>query len=70
MIRKPMASSNIRSAGYNAAAETLEIEFLNGTIYQYYNIGAVVWDQFCQAPSKGTYLNVYIKNAYPFSRVG
>jgi hypothetical protein len=60
----------LASIGYDDAAQTLEIEFMNGTVYQYYNVGAQLFDQLMQAPSKGQFLNVYIRNAYPFSRVG
>jgi hypothetical protein len=70
MNRDPVASSNLISVGYDEAAQTLEIEFANGTIYQYYNIGPGLYEQFMQAPSKGQFLNVYIRNAYPYSRIG
>lgn len=70
MNRNQVISSNLVSVGYDEPAQTLEIEFSNGAIYQYYNVGAALYEQFMQAPSKGQYLNTYIKNAYPFSRVG
>jgi hypothetical protein len=70
MDRELVASSNLLSAGYDETAETLEVEFSNGTVYQYYNIGRMMFDQFMQASSKGQFLNIYIKNAYPYSRVG
>lgn len=70
MIRDPVSSTNIVSAGYDEAAQTLEVEFANGSIYQYYNIGSDLNDQFMRAPSKGQFLNVYIRTAYPYSRVG
>lgn len=70
MIRSPVASTNIVSAGYDEPSETLEVEFSNGSVYQYYNIGTQLVESFMQASSKGQFLAVYIKNAYPFSRVG
>lgn len=70
MIREPVASSNVMSIGYDADTETLEVEFSNGAVYQYYNVGAALNEQLMQAPSKGQFLNIYIRNAYPFSRVG
>ena len=70
MERYSVASSNIASIGYDADVETLEIEFLNGSIYQYFNVPQNMYDQIKQAGSKGRFLNTYIKNAYPFSRVG
>lgn len=70
MIRDPVPSSNLASVGYDDATQTLEIEFSNGTIYQYYNVNSPLFEQLMQAPSKGQFLNVYIRNAYPYSRVG
>jgi hypothetical protein len=65
-----MASSNVASAGYDEQSETLEVEFVNGSIYQYFNVGPELYAQFRAAPSKGQFLNAYIRNAYPYSRVG
>ncbi|WP_027998772.1 KTSC domain-containing protein [Sinorhizobium arboris] len=70
MMRDPVASSTVVSIGYGQATETLEVEFLNGGIYQYYNVGQVVYDEFLTAPSKGQYLYLNIRNFYPYSRVG
>lgn len=69
MDRNHVASSNIASIGYDEGAETLEIEFLNGSIYQYYNVPSGLYEQLMQEGSKGRFLNTYIKNAYPYSRV-
>ncbi len=70
MDRQLVASTNISSIGYDAPSETLEVEFSNGTIYQYYNVGASLRDDLMQSSSKGQFLNSYIKNFYPYSRVG
>ena len=70
MERDSVASSNIASIGYDAPSQTLEVEFLNGTIYQYYGVPENLYDQLMQAGSKGRFLNTYIKNAYGYSRVG
>ena len=70
MERYSVASSNLASVGYDPATETLEVEFLNGSIYQYFNVPQNLYDQLMRAGSKGRFLNTYIKNAYPFSRVG
>lgn len=65
-----MPSTNIASIGYDQPTETLEVEFLNSTIYQYFNVPMNMYEQLMQAGSKGKFLNTYIKNAYPYSRVG
>jgi hypothetical protein len=70
MDRQSVSSSNIVSLGHDAQSQTLEVEFSNGTIYQYFNVDDNLYQQLMSAPSKGQFLNTYIKNAYPYSRVG
>lgn len=70
MQRYSVASSNIAAVGYDSATETLEVEFLSGSVYQYYNVPQNMYDQLMSAGSKGRFLNTYIKNGYPYSRVG
>ena len=70
MERNNVASSNISSIGYDPQTSTLEVEFLNGGIYQYYGVPENMYQQLMSAPSKGQFLNTYIKNQYPYSRTG
>lgn len=70
MERYSVASSNIASIAYDETSETLEVEFLSGSIYQYYGVQKNMYEQLMQTGSKGRFLNTYIKNAYPYSRVG
>ena len=70
MERYSVASSNIAAVGYDGNTQTLEVEFLSGSIYQYFGVPQNMYDQLTAAGSKGRFLNTYIKNAYPFSRVG
>ena len=70
MERAHMPSTNISSIGYDAATETLEIEFSSSAIYQYFNVPLHMHEQLMQAGSKKKFLHMYIKNAYPYSRVG
>lgn len=69
MDRESVSSSNIVSAGYDSTSETMEIEFKNGTVYQYYNVSAHLYEEFLSAPSKGQFFHTYIRDAVPFSRV-
>lgn len=70
MNRELVASSTIVAIGYDEAAETLEVEFKTGAIYQYYNVSLGIYEQLMQSSSKGQFLAYQIKNAYPYSRVG
>ena len=38
MKRQHVESSNIESIGYDERSQTLEIEFLNGGVYQYFDV--------------------------------
>jgi uncharacterized protein len=69
MERTLVSSSTVESIGYDSTAETLEVDFINGTVYQYYNVPEPIYEQFMQANSKGEFLNNNIRNAYPYSRV-
>lgn len=69
MDRNVVSSSNIMSAGYDSGSETLEIEFKDGSVYQYYNVSEHLYEQFQAASSKGQFFNLYIKNSVPYSRV-
>jgi hypothetical protein len=70
MMREVVDSRTVVSIGYDALSETLEIEFKSGSVYQYYNVSESLYTQLTLAPSKGQFVNIYIRNAYPFSRVG
>ena len=67
--KQPVSSSTIESIGYDAHAQTLEIEFESGRVYQYYGVPDHMHSQIMQAPSKGSFLNSYIKNRFPYSRI-
>lgn len=70
MLKQGVASTNLTSVGYDAETGTLEVEFSNGRVYQYYGVPNNMHDQLMRAPSKGQFFNFYIRNSYPFSRVG
>lgn len=69
MDREMVASSIVLSIGYEPTSSTLEVEFKGGGIYQYYNVPEPIYQQLMTSDSKGQFLHVYIKPAYPCSRV-
>ena len=69
MERQPVSSSNLASVGYDAGSETLEVEFKNGHIYQYYNLPQVMFDALMQAPSMGSFFNANIRNAFACAKL-
>ena len=70
MQRRSVTSTNLRSVGYDAKTQTMEIEFVNGRVYQYYDVSDTMHDELMQASSKGQFFNYHIKDSYPYSRVG
>ena len=70
MDRSLVSSSNVSSIGYDRDADTLEIEFMNGWVYQYYGVPEHLYDEVMRAPSKGQFVSQYIRDQYPYSRVG
>lgn len=62
MTRIPVQSSNIRAIGYDTG--TLEVEFKDGSVYQYADVPQKVHDALLKAPSIGTYFAKNIKGSY------
>ncbi len=68
MNRESVISSNVVSIGYDAASETMEIEFKRD-IYQYYNVPQFIYEEMMLSKSKGKFLNATIKPNYPSDKV-
>ena len=69
MERVPVSSSNVASIGYDADSSTLEIEFHNGSVYQYFDVGQRLYDELKNSDSIGAFLAANIKGNYRFSKV-
>lgn len=69
MERIPVISSNVKSIGYDPESATLEVEFNNGSVYEYYEVPEEVYNDFLVASSKGKYLFHHIKNVYEYARI-
>lgn len=69
MERKSVSSSNIASIGYDETSSTLEIEFLNNSIYQYFDVPQHIYNALISADSHGQYLAQNIKGVYRYSKV-
>jgi hypothetical protein len=70
MYRIPVSSSDIRSVGYDPSSSTLEVEFVSGGIYHYFDVPEHLYHGLLNAPSKGRFLHQYIKFNYRYQRVG
>lgn len=70
MERQYVSSSNIASIGYDPGNMVLEIEFLSGSVYQYYDVPQSIYDGLMAADSHGKFLAAYIKNGgYRYAQV-
>ena len=69
MERQIVSSSNIASIGYDDTTSTLEIEFLNESVYHYYDVPHREYQSLMQAESHGKYLAANIKGKYRYSKV-
>lgn len=69
MNRERVTSSNIFSVGYDAADRTLEVEFHGGSIYQYSDVPASVYQGLLDAPSKGSYFHAHIRTTYSYRQL-
>lgn len=69
MERQRVSSSNIRSIGSDNLTSTLEVEFVNGRIYQYYNVSELVYSSLMSASSHGQYLAANIVNNFKYKEL-
>lgn len=69
MDRTDVVSSNLKSVGYDEGSETLEIEFHNGSVYQYFGVPPEEHRELMDADSHGKYLAAEIKDKYRYEKV-
>ena len=69
MKRLPVDSSALRSVGYDSKSQVLEIEFMNGTVCDYYDVPPETYQEFCEADSMGAFVNFRIKPHFLSSEV-
>jgi len=69
MKRLPVDSSAVRSVGYDQKSLILEIEYTNGSIYDYYDVPPEIYQEFCEADSMGAFVNFRIKPNFQYREV-
>lgn len=69
MERKRVNASNIRSVGYDAAKQVLEVEFTSGSIVQYSGVSPEVHRQFVNSPSPASFFRDKIEEDFPAKRI-
>ena len=69
MDRQRVSSSNISSIGYDINFNILEIEFHDGSIYQYHGVGKSAYNSLMSAASHGSYFSNFIKDRYSYRQI-
>jgi hypothetical protein len=70
MERAAVASKTVATIGYDRATATLEVNFVNRGCYLYFGVPEKAYQTLMLAPSKGQYINEFIKCAgYRYRRV-
>ena len=70
MNRTTIASTNLRSVGYDPDSATLEVEFLHGGVYQYFDVPASRHKELMSARSQGSYFSTFIKTGgYSYRKI-
>jgi hypothetical protein len=67
MDRLLVNSSNLVSVGYDAAAQTLEVEFQSGNIYKYFDVPETVYQSLMTADSKGEFFHDNILKEFDYA---
>lgn len=69
MNRTSVSSSNVASVGYDQSTLTLEVEFNDGSVYQYFDVPDTAYQELMRAESIGKFLHANIKNNYRYTKV-
>jgi hypothetical protein len=67
--RKRVSASTLRSVGYDAGKQLLEIEFSSGSIVQYSGVSPEVHRRFMSSPSPGSFYQDQIEENFPSRKV-
>jgi len=69
MRRRVVESASVRSVGYSPSSRTLEVEFVSGSVYQYFDVPQPTYAGLLAASSIGNFVNTQIKPYYEFAEV-
>lgn len=66
--RKPVASSNIVSAGFCPDRRCIDVEYSSGGVYRYHDCDQALFDDLLKAESAGKFVHANLKSK-KFTRV-
>ncbi|MBD1936699.1 KTSC domain-containing protein [Microcoleus sp. FACHB-68] len=65
----PVSSSMANGIGYDEERKVLQVEFKNGSVYQYSEVESETWESFQSADSVGQFFNAEIRGSYYSERI-
>jgi hypothetical protein len=68
MLVTTVDSTTLATIIYDAARQTLWLEFRNGAVYVYSSVPSQVHQALLRADSKGAYFNRHIRGRFPYLR--
>lgn len=69
MERTPVDSSAVVSVGYDESRQILELEYIDGDVYRYFEVPAALHRALLDAPSIGQFVNAETKGAFRYEKV-
>ncbi|MEJ1164126.1 KTSC domain-containing protein [Variovorax sp. CCNWLW186] len=69
MERQPISSTNLSSVGHDESTSVLEVEFVNGSVYEYYDVPREVYEELIRAGSAGSFFAQRIRKTYSFAQI-
>ncbi|HET8610335.1 MAG TPA: KTSC domain-containing protein [Burkholderiales bacterium] len=69
MERKRLNAGRIRAVGYDSRARVLELEFSDGSVYQYTGVSDEVHRRLVSSSAAASYFRDNIEEEYPAKRV-
>ncbi|AIR68245.1 MULTISPECIES: KTSC domain-containing protein [Dickeya] len=69
MQRKRVSSTELFAVGYDSETSTLEVELLNGSLYQYKNVARMIYEELMASNAKARYYARYIRNSFPYDKL-
>ena len=70
MVREPLRSKGVKSAGYDPQTRELEIEFATGRVYRYSGVPVSLYDWLMRTRNKGSFVSRMISPVYAYREVG
>ncbi|EQA98963.1 KTSC domain-containing protein [Sphingobium baderi] len=64
-----MPSTVIRRFDYDASVHALDIQFVSGRRYRYFDVPEEIVERMRVAPSKGRFFNARVRDRYDFTEL-